>query len=490
MEKIALLSNDAMLRLKLEPLVHMESVPTLLSLECSTAEDFIKLHDYAPFIGVLLDAREALRGSTLQDLEKLTTKHDLPLLLLSDRRQTSILNQKYFLQPYEILEEEMIGIMFPKILHHLKERFTLTRQLSIAHEQAQLELSTRLKLLENVSHEFRVLLNSLLLATATFEGAQAQEQQEAVKNTGAKISELLEGLGEMLKSPSDITAPLTKEFSLRDRLNKVTVAYLMRARARNIRFVRAVHTDVPDLYQGNYLKLEWILLHLLNHAFESTTEGGYVALYVHLENVDGNQVDLHFAISETADGTQPVDQHALALRRDLRRDVVSRLAEELGGRSWVDAEQNLGSTSHLICRFEKFLGTLSSARPRILLVDDNATNRLVATKMLEKMGYEVLVARDGMEAIELYRAARVELILMDIQMPIMDGLEATQKIRQIESERGQDSSNKLAIIAVTAHVSDEHREICLAAGMDGYLPKPVDFSALRELMDGFIESKN
>jgi CheY-like chemotaxis protein len=110
--------------------------------------------------------------------------------------------------------------------------------------------------------------------------------------------------------------------------------------------------------------------------------------------------------------------------------------------------------------------------------------------MLEKMGYEVLVARDGMEAIELYRAARVDLILMDIQMPIMDGLEATQKIRQIESERGQDSSNKLAIIAVTAHVSDEHRELCLAAGMDGYLPKPVDFSALRELMDGFIESKN
>jgi CheY-like chemotaxis protein len=164
----------------------------------------------------------------------------------------------------------------------------------------------------------------------------------------------------------------------------------------------------------------------------------------------------------------------------------------MGGRIWLESQPGRGSTFHFTARFrsarsappapaESAASPAHEADPvpralRILLAEDNAVNEKMAVHFLAKLGHQVVVARDGRQAVESFARERFDLVLMDVQMPEMDGLEAARVIR----ERELASGTHTPILALTARALKEDRERCLSAGMDGYLSKPVRVAELEE----------
>ncbi len=170
------------------------------------------------------------------------------------------------------------------------------------------------------------------------------------------------------------------------------------------------------------------------------------------------------------------------------------------GTIWVDSEPGRGSAFHFTARFglvdtepppagdpsPSLIGG-SARRVRILLAEDNIVNQRVAMQMLRKMGHDVVLAGNGREAFEATQHERFDLVLMDVQMPDMDGFEATAAIRQFEAKlrHAKISRRPLPVVAMTAHAMSGDRALCLSAGMDDYITKPVDAGALADLIEKF-----
>jgi len=232
---------------------------------------------------------------------------------------------------------------------------------------------------------------------------------------------------------------------------------------------------------------------------------------VRVDEVDEGGIALHFAVEDTGIGI-PADKHKLIFDAFTQADgstsrryggsglglaICARVVEIMHGRIWVDSAPGLGSTFHFTARFGR-----SSAMPAsvpvavepgagatrlrsltILVVEDNAVNRLLATKLLEKDGHRVVTANDGREALETLARQRFDVVFMDVQMPVLNGFEATAAIRRSESG----SRRHQFIVAVTAHALKGDHERCLEAGMDAYITKPLNRADIRRALAQAVE---
>ena len=255
-------------------------------------------------------------------------------------------------------------------------------------------------------------------------------------------------------------------------------------------------TGLPNYVIGDPGRLRQVLINLIGNALKFT-EQGHVQLSLQQES-DNSGDWLHFAVTDTGIGIAPekqanifeafVQEDASTSRRyggtGLGLSISSRLIALMGGRMWLQSTLGQGSTFFFIlpCRIASADSNTSSlpaekpqtpsdeTPPKLLLVEDNPVNQRLALALLQKRGYPVTVAVNGEEAVSHYLQGEQQIILMDVQMPIMDGLEATRRIRMLEAERG---SARIPIIAMTANAMQGDREVCLAAGMDDYISKPI-----------------
>ena len=263
----------------------------------------------------------------------------------------------------------------------------------------------------------------------------------------------------------------------------------------------------PAVVVGDPARLKQILNNLVGNAVKFT-ERGHVTVSITQDRRRDGRVALHFAIADTGIGIPRGHQATIfeAFRQGdgsttrrfggtgLGLAISTSLAQMMGGRVWVESEPGTGSTFHFTASFALIEGAAATLKPvaksspparpiKVLVAEDTVVNQRVVMRMLTKRGHSVTVVSDGREAVEALEREPFDLVLMDVQMPVMGGFEATAAIRERERQTG----GHTRIVAMTAHAMSGDRERCVAAGMDGYLSKPLDPQLLYAIAEGGAE---
>ena len=412
------------------------------------------------------------------------------------------------------LEVGLLSLALADRINAMKEERTrILQESSRKLEQLNLELanSNRLKdeFLATVTHELRTPMSGVigsleLMQTVPMDVELAQYQKTAT-GSARDMMRMVNDILALIELQAGKLYPRREPFSLRGLFDSLRAQYAPRAEAKGLRFDLQLDENLPDTLEGDAGKLAQTLGYLLDNAIKFTHQGG-VSL-----RVDGQRqsdgVALRVTVQDSGIGFETPADDALYQRfhqldGSLTREygglgiglaLCRQLTELLGGQlqhhsspgrgSRFVLELNLGQPAQSFSVPPRRAGGQALRRPEqctVLVVEDNAINQLVIRGMLLKLGYRVRTADNGSEAIDLLRREGVDAVLLDCQMPIMDGFATCRAIRTLPQ------GGELPVLAITAHSHSGDRERCLAAGMSDYLAKPVKFEELQTLLHDWL----
>ena len=389
------------------------------------------------------------------------------------------------------------------------ERRRVEEKLHLALAEARQAGELKSRFLTNMSHEIRTPMNGILgtaeLLLATGLNPEQREYASIIR-TSAEV--LLAALHDILDLSRIESGRLELEPVLFDPVETVHgVLDLMsvRAHAKALVMPRRIDADVPRRVSGDQGRVRQVLLNLLGNAIKFTATGS-IETSVSVLRSTGSQVEMRFQVRDTGSGIAPEHQARIfdsftqiddsTTRRHggigVGLAIASHLARLMGGEIGVEAERGKGSTFWFTARFgvapvAAVAGCVQpkpASRPpssRILLAEDNPVNRKVACHMLQRQGFAVDAVTNGREALEALEVRPYSVVLMDVQMPEMDGFEATRAIRRMAGTR-----SRTPILAMTANTMSGDRERCVEVGMDDYIAKPVRPDELRQAVERWL----
>jgi two-component system, sensor histidine kinase len=478
---------------------------------------------------ILLDLMmPEMSGLEVCEKLKITSEYqDIPIIFITASNE-----HKYLLDAFNSGAADYITKPFnpsellARVRNHLELKHTRDQlqntlnELVIAKEAAVKSATLKTQFLANMSHEIRTPINGVLGITELLLYTELQPQQleylQTLKSCGENLLVLINDILDLSKLEVGEIELDDHEFEISELIKNISDIFAFQVQQKAIEFNYNIAENVPHQLRGDSFRLKQILNNLISNALKFT-EHGFVKINVSLAQTNDSkeQLKLMFLVSDTGIGITPENQSkifqsftqvdASTTRKyggtGLGLAICKQLVKLMGGEIGVKSELNKGSKFAFTAVFkpsllvEKLPINLPEKPPElivnypgqktqdfnILLVEDVIVNQKILLKQLERLGYEADCVNNGEEAVEALAKKGYDIVLMDCQMPVLDGYEATSKWREKEAK-----NQHIIIIGLTAYAMEGDREKCLSAGMDDYLSKPVGMKQLAMVIQKWL----